>query len=356
MSSNHPLQGLVFFFFFFFPTAMLAAPQMPEPDPAPIQPFFRTTFPPATIPAFPEQSNLADCPLDLPNELFQAISHACGASKANNAKTSGGLKRGRCCPVLAASLYSAYSVTALRRAAKNSITAQPNDLPVLPDDSEACVSTLENALQEKRIQLLQPNETCDLVYCYCGIRLQPLTCPEAFSVSKEGKLFGGENVKRLEKDCLSNNHGFSSLAGCSKCLNSLYQLNEEKSVDSSKADRNNKMHNKDCEVMGLTWLLAENRTAYIPTVTSVLRALMMRTDGSDPKSCSLTTDGMPLAVGSADLDSQSSSTAILVSPVHFFWVFLCHLILENLVPISMLGFPSFKYSPFLKSLAMLICY
>ncbi|KAH0855086.1 hypothetical protein HID58_020498 [Brassica napus] len=35
------------------------------------------------------------------------------------------------------------------------------------------------------------------------------------------------------------------------------------------------MHNKDCVLMGLTWLLAKNRTAYFPTVTSVLRAVML---------------------------------------------------------------------------------
>ncbi|XP_043703039.1 uncharacterized GPI-anchored protein At4g28100-like [Telopea speciosissima] len=319
MSPNHPLQGFFFFalVFFFLQSAALSAPAgMPEPDPALIQPFFPTPSHPATIPAFPEQSNLQGCPLDLPDELFHDLNHACGVSNGNKPNAHTGLKRSRCCPVLAAWLYSAYSATAIRRAGKNRMNTQPYNLPVLPDDSETCVGNLENALQEKGIQLLKPNETCDLVYCYCGIRLQPLSCPDAFSVSKEGKLFGGENVNRLEKDCLSSNKGLSSLAGCSNCLNSLYQLNEEKSVNSSEADRKSKMHHKDCEIMGLTWLLAKNRTAYIPTVTVVLRALMMSTDGSDPKSCSLNRDGMPLAVDSAELDNQSSSITHL-SPVRF---------------------------------------
>ncbi|XP_042500198.1 uncharacterized GPI-anchored protein At4g28100-like [Macadamia integrifolia] len=320
MSPNRTLQGvfIIFFFtlvvFFLQISALSAAPEMPQPDPALIQPFYPTPSHPATIPAFPEQSNLQGCPLDLPDELFHALTHACGASNGNNPNAHTGLRRSRCCPVLAAWLYSAYSATALRRAAKNRMSTQPYDLPVLPDDSETCVGNLENSLQEKGIQLLQPNETCDLVYCYCGIRLQPLSCPDAFSVSKEGKLLGGENVDRLEKDCLSSRKGFSSLAGCSNCLNSLYQLNEDKSVNSSKADRKSKMHNKDCEFMGLTWLLAKNRTAYIPTVTLVLRALMMSTNGSDPKSCNLNRDGMPLAVDSAELDNQSSSISLL-SPV-----------------------------------------
>ncbi|XP_043694600.1 uncharacterized GPI-anchored protein At4g28100-like [Telopea speciosissima] len=315
MSPNHLFQCLSFFLFFLLPAALNAAPIIVKPEPAMIQPLFPNPSHPATIPAFPEQSDLTGCPLDLPNELFHAITLACGASKANNGNASAELKQSRCCPVLAAWLYSAYSATALQRAGKNRMTNQPYDLPALPDDSETCVGNLKNALQEKEIQLLQPNETCDLVYCYCGIRLQPFSCPEAFSVSEEGKLVGGENVKRLEKDCLSNNKGFSSLAGCSKCLNSLYQLNRENSVNYSKEDRKSKMHNNDCHLMGLTWLLAENRTAYIPTVGAVLRALMMSTDGSDPKSCSLTSDGMPFAVGSDELDSKSSSTTTLLPPV-----------------------------------------
>ena len=83
---------------------------------------------------------------------------------------------------------------------------------------------VEKALRNKGIELVKPNETCDVVYCYCGIRLHPLSCPEAFSFSKEGKLVGDHSVKRLEINCLSTGgNGFSSgLAGCSKCLKSLY--------------------------------------------------------------------------------------------------------------------------------------
>lgn len=62
--------------------------------------------------------------------------------------------------------------------------------------------------------------------------------------------------------------------------------------------------------MGLTWLLAKNRTAYIRTVTSVLRAKMMSEDGSDPRSCTLNSDGMPLAVDSAEISGCSVSIPI----------------------------------------------
>ena len=62
--------------------------------------------------------------------------------------------------------------------------------------------------------------------------------------------------------------------------------------------------------MGLTWLLAKNRTAYIHTVTSVLRAKMMSKDGSDPRSCTLNSDGMPLAVDSTEISGSSVSVSI----------------------------------------------
>ncbi|XP_010274672.1 PREDICTED: uncharacterized GPI-anchored protein At4g28100-like [Nelumbo nucifera] len=305
MSPNPLHRGvfLAFFFILLLPT-LLALPQL---DPSPIQPFLPIQAPPSTIPAFPEQSDLAGCPLDLPDELFHGVRTACGGN-ANNGHPSG-LKRSRCCPVLAAWLYFGYSATALGRAAR--MPAERYDLPLLPDDSETCVGNLENAFKGKGIELFRPNETCDLVYCYCGIRLRPWSCPEAFSVSKEGKLVAGNTVKKLEKDCFNVN-GYTSLSGCSKCLNRLYQLNEEKAGNSSKPviDRKSKMHNRDCELMGLTWLLSKNRTAYISTVSAVLRVLMMNTEGSDPRSCTLNSDGMPLAVDSSELDDPSSANIL----------------------------------------------
>lgn len=67
------------------------------------------------------------------------------------------------------------------------------------------------------------------------------------------------------------------------------------------------MHDKDCHLMGLTWLLAKNRSAYIHTVSAVLRAMMMSTGGSDPQSCTLNSDGMPLAVDSSEISNNSLS-------------------------------------------------
>lgn len=287
---------------------------LPHPDPLTIRPFQVNQSPPATIPAFPEQSDVQGCPLDLPDELFHGIKTACGPSKGG---VSGQLHRSRCCPVLAAWLYAAYSATALQRAGRAGVvpgrTAPSYDLPLLPDDSETCVSNLDQALNQRGIELMKPNETCDVVYCYCGIRLHPLSCPEAFSPTQDGILEGDRNVKRLERNCLSsgNVNGFPGLGGCSKCLKSLYQLNNKETLNSSKPEnRTTKMHHKECQLMGLTWLLAKNRTAYIRTVTSVLRAKMMSEDGSDPRSCTLNSDGMPLAVDSAEISGCSVSIPI----------------------------------------------
>ncbi|XP_062117984.1 uncharacterized GPI-anchored protein At4g28100 [Humulus lupulus] len=292
------------------------------PDPTAVQPFVTDPSPPVTIPAFPEQSDVTGCRLNLPEQFYHGIKTACGGS-------GGQLKRGRCCPVLASWLYAAYSATALgsnravkanpevAAAAGRGVNTTSFDMPMLPDDSETCVGEVDKALRGRGIELAGPNETCDVVYCYCGIRLHPLSCPEAFSVSQEGKVRGDKRVRRLERDCLSSStdvSAFPGLGGCSKCLNTLQLLNNNnKALNTSKKsdDRTTKMHNKDCELMGLTWLLAKNRTAYMHTVSAVLRAIMMSSDGSDyPRRCPLTSDGMPLAVDSSEISDQSSSTKL----------------------------------------------
>lgn len=169
------------------------------------------------------------------------------------------------------------------------------DLPVPPDDSETCVANLERAMEDRGVKLARPNETCDLVYCYCGIRLHPLRCPKKVT----------ESVGKLETEC-----GGAGIVGCNKCLHTLNQLKENNYGRTNKTEeRVKKMQNKDCELMVLTRLLAKNQSAYIHTVTSVLRALMMNTDGNDgPRSCILDSDGLPLAAGSSEINGQSSST------------------------------------------------
>ncbi|KAK8655931.1 hypothetical protein V6N13_108494 [Hibiscus sabdariffa] len=307
-------------FFLFFTLLFPVSFTLSNPDTASIQPLpLTSSSPPATIPAFPEQSNVLGCPLDLPEELFHSIRNACGTNK--NHGLSGKLHRSRCCPVLAAWLYAAYSSTALGRAGRVAppvLGRTPSyDMPLLPDDSETCVDDLGKALKQRGVELVKPNETCDAVYCYCGIRLHPFTCPDAFSVDQTGNLVGDDNVERLERNCLSsssNVNGFPGLGGCNKCLKTLHLLNNKDTLNSSKAEeRTTRMRNKDCQLMGLTWLLAKNRTAYIRTVSAVLRAMMMSEDGSTPSSCTLNSDGMPLPVDSSEIFDQSSSVTLHLS-------------------------------------------
>lgn len=184
-------------------------------------PSFALQSPPPTIPAFLEQSDVSSaCTLHFSDELFSGINNACAASKTK--PNSPELHRSRCCPVLAAWLYTAYSDTSLGRGSR--VPERTSDLPMLPDESETCVKNLETGLRNKGMQLVKPNETCDLVYCYCGITLHPLSCPESFFVSqKTGKLVGDSSVKKLEENCLSTDpNGFVGLDKCSKCLNTLY--------------------------------------------------------------------------------------------------------------------------------------
>ncbi|CAI9753600.1 unnamed protein product [Fraxinus pennsylvanica] len=301
-----------FLFIIFHITALFALPNPVQTE--------VLSVPPATIPAFPEQSDISGCPLDLPDQLFHGIKSACGSNTHHRPDTDQ-LHRTRCCPVLAAWLYSAYSSTALQAyVTKLPLQTASYDMPLLPDDSETCADTLEKALGSRGIELRKPNETCDVLYCYCGIRLHPFTCPEAFYVNSRGKLVGSENVKKLEKDCFSNSiNGYAGLAGCSKCLNSLHSLKEDKAGRTNISDeRTSKMQNRDCELMGLTWLLNKNRTAYIHTVSAVLRALMTSTlDASDPQLCFLNSDGMPLAVDSSEINDQNSSTIPTISLFHY---------------------------------------
>lgn len=68
--------------------------------------------------------------------------------------------------------------------------------------------------------------------------------------------------------------------------------------------------------MGLTWLLARNKTAYIPTVSAVLRAIMYSAHPPQQSNCSPDQENMPLAVDSMQFekDEASSSPYILVFP------------------------------------------
>ncbi|XP_009777833.1 putative GPI-anchored protein At4g28100 [Nicotiana tabacum] len=252
-----------------------------------------------TVPAFPVQTESQTCRLDLSDELFGGVSAACGQN----------LDRSRCCPVLAAWLFAAHARSALQ--VSTAVAPASSDLPMMPDDSQKCVNTLQNSLQSRNIHLPQPNGSCDAVLCFCGIRLHQITslsCPAAFNLTGSKNATPTAAVRNLERNCRN-----SSYSGCTRCLGALQKLNGDgknrthKMADTS-GDRVSKMLSRDCQLMGLTWLLARNKTAYIPTVSAVLRAIMYSAHPPHESKCSPDQENMPLAVDSLQFEKRDSSS------------------------------------------------
>ncbi|KAG6512111.1 uncharacterized GPI-anchored protein At4g28100-like [Zingiber officinale] len=230
------------------------------------------------------------CRLDLSNELFGGVGDAC---------VRGGLDRSRCCPVLAAWLFAAHARSALEIPAEQ--VEDDDGAPMMPEDNQQCVKSLQSALEKRGIRLPQPNATCDTVLCFCGIRLHhigPLRCPAAFNLSGSASAIPTAAVQRLGRDCRN-----ASYAGCSRCLRSLDKVqNGNGGGVSDGGERAARMFARDCELMGLTWLLVRNKTAYIPTVSAVLRAMLYTArPASSGGRCSRDLDNMPLAVDSIQL-------------------------------------------------------
>lgn len=273
----------------------------------PVQPIKPGDYPttPNTVPAFPIQTDSQTCHLDLSDELFGGVNEACGHN----------LDRSRCCPVLAAWLYAAHARSALQLPPAKPPVSPDSDseLPMMPEsDSQKCVSSLQNSLSKRNITLPQPNTTCDTVLCFCGIRLHQiasLSCPAAFNLTANYRnATPTANVRNLEKNCRN-----SSYAGCTKCLGALEKLkgggkNGTKG-DGGGTSRASKMFNRDCQLMGLTWLLARNKTAYIPTVSAVLRAIMYSPHPPHQSKCSPDQENMPLAVDSLQFYKANSSAS-----------------------------------------------
>lgn len=79
------------------------------------------------------------------------------------------------------------------------------------------------------------------------------------------------------------------------------------------------MFNRDCQLMGLTWLLTRNKTAYIPTVSAVLRAIMYSAHPHESK-CSPDQENMPLAVDSLQFDQGNARSSPLNLRVTFIFL------------------------------------
>ncbi|KAM0952403.1 putative SPARK domain-containing protein [Dioscorea sansibarensis] len=262
---------------------------------------------PSTVPAYPSSDlpfSNQTCRLDLSAELFGGVGEACGRS----------LDRSRCCPVLAAWLFAAHARFALDLHSYSPISPStspldPADdsLPMMPDsDSQRCVAALHGALASRDIRLPRPNATCDTVLCFCGIRLHELgslSCPAAFTVSENRNATPTAALKGLEVACRN-----ASYAGCTRCLGALQKVRGG-GVEGMSGDRGSRMMKRDCELMGLTWLLARNKTAYIPTVSAVLRAILYSAHPQHYK-CSPDQENMPLAVDSLQFDHLDPSSSL----------------------------------------------
>jgi hypothetical protein len=162
------------------------------------------------------------CRLDLSAELFGGVAAACGAGGG-----PGSLDRGRCCPVLAAWLFAAHARTALSLPAPAPAGLDGgggDEEPMVPYDNQRCVDALGTALEKRGVKMAGPNKTCDMVLCFCGIRLHQigsLRCPAAFAVGTAAAKNATPTaaVKDLEKSCRN-----ASYAGCSRCVQSLQKV------------------------------------------------------------------------------------------------------------------------------------
>ncbi|XP_072994232.1 uncharacterized GPI-anchored protein At4g28100-like [Typha latifolia] len=265
--------------------------------------------PPATVPATPDQSVATiPCPLELPSGLLPFLSAACST-----------LSHYLCCPAVAAWLYSARSAALL--------AARPASLPLPPDDSELCAAAAEDALAARGVTLPRPSDVCDVAYCYCGVRLRPMTCPGPFHVASDEwrwVVAAEETGKRLERECVE-----AGVGGCDRCLRALYQLRSESvgggNFTGAHLSKAWVRPDRECQLMGLTWLLAQDRARYLPTAALVIRALMLSPD-ADPTTCAANGDddgGLPLPLlygqmGPSSAVRWSLPLSLLLTPLVVF--------------------------------------
>ncbi|OAY66451.1 putative GPI-anchored protein, partial [Ananas comosus] len=227
---------------------------------------------PTTIPAFPEQSAVSSaCPLRPPDGLLPAVSSSCSSSSPSSS---------HCCPVLAAWLYAAYAPTALSLSPLPPAAAAAGgggvggELPLLPDDSESCAAAAARALRSRggpAASLLPRIDSC-------AVRLRRPSCPPLPLPPSAARWSPptAAAARRLQRACSA-----PGLAACSRCLRALNQLKAEaaaavggNATATMKSKAVGRARGRDCQIMGLTWLLAKNGTRYLPAAAAVLRTFM----------------------------------------------------------------------------------
>eukprot|EP00249_Psilotum_nudum_P028996 c39090_g1_i1 orf=460-1689(-) len=292
----------------------------------------------SSIPALPVEWQANSCELDLNDQLLGGVEEACQGIQIDER---------RCCPVLAAWLMAARAKVALQSQAPAA-----EGMPLLPDDSMVCVANMKAALESRGLHLTAPNASCDVVMCFCGIRLNEITiaeCPIASqntsssqssinvsstlpsqlstplingtSASPEGSpqpdndngtlIFPSTGA--LEANC--TNHSYT---GCTKCLATLQLVT---GVTSTKS-KLTKAEQLDCQLIGLMALLATNKTLYIPTVSAVLRALRYTPHSRHDPKCSPDWANMPLALDTSEVQQRSLAQP-LISPTSWSWIGHC---------------------------------
>ncbi|EFJ11081.1 hypothetical protein SELMODRAFT_183423 [Selaginella moellendorffii] len=240
-----------------------------------------------TVPSLPVEWQAMACDLHFAGISFGGLRSAC--EKKHHSQDL----RSRCCPVLASWLFAAQAETTMRAiaaaaATSSSSSSSPSpqvEMPVPPDDSAVCAASLQQGFHSRGIDLPLLNASCDMSLCYCGIRLRQmasLNCPVGYFHKNRSALLPSHApfLRHLQSNCSD-----PSLHGCSSCIaaldNSVVWIGQKVAANPKASSSGATPSTLDCRLMGLMWLLSDNRTRFIPTVSAVLRALLYSTDSDD---------------------------------------------------------------------------